>query len=75
MADPIKTAKHIFDKFLSKADPASVPNYDPSAKDAQAQAAGREGGKVGGPERARLLTVSKRRRIAKQAAAVRWSKS
>jgi hypothetical protein len=33
MADPIKTAKHIFEEFLSKADPASMPDYDPNAKD------------------------------------------
>jgi hypothetical protein len=75
MADPIKTAKHIFDQFLSKADPASMPDYNPNTKDPQAQAAGRKGGKAGGPERARRLTANKRRRIAKQAAAARWSKS
>jgi hypothetical protein len=42
MADPIKTAKSIFDQFLSKADPGSMPGYNPNTKDAQAQAAGKK---------------------------------
>jgi len=74
MADPIKAAKHIFDQFLSKADPAALPNYDPKAKDAQAQAAGRRGGRKGGPIRARRLSPQKRQQIAKNAARVRWKR-
>jgi hypothetical protein len=72
MADPIKTAKHIFDEFLSKADPASMPNYDSNAKDAQAQAAGRKGGRKGGPARAVRLSPLQRSKIAANAAKSRW---
>jgi hypothetical protein len=72
MADPIKTAKSIFDQFLSKADPASMPDYDPNAKDAQAQKAGRMGGKIGGSARALKLSAKKRSQIAKSAAVTRW---
>jgi hypothetical protein len=72
MADPIKTAKKIFDQFLSKADPASMPGYDPQAKDGKAQAAGRKGGLKGGRARARKLSATRRKRIAKVAAAIRW---
>jgi len=72
MADPIKTAKKIFDQFLSKADPASMPDYDPHAKDAQAQAAGRKGGLKGGRARADNLSPQKRRKIARKAARSRW---
>ena len=43
MADPIKTARHMFDEFLSKVDPLAVPGFDPDAKDPQAQAAGLKG--------------------------------
>jgi hypothetical protein len=73
MADPIKTAKKIFDQFLSRADPASMPNYDPRAKDSQAQAAGRMGGIKGAVARTRALSRQKRRSIAQRAAKVRWS--
>jgi hypothetical protein len=73
MTDAIKTAKKIFDQFLSKADPASMPGYDADAKDAQAQAAGRKGGKVGGPARGVNLSPKKRSQIAKKAAASRWN--
>ncbi|MGH9447326.1 MAG: histone H1 [Terriglobia bacterium] len=74
MADPIKAAKHIFDQFLSKVDPASMPNYDPNAKDQQAQAAGRKGGKKGGLVRAASLSPTRRHKIAKLAAKARWQK-
>lgn len=73
MADPIKAAKNIFENFLSKADPASMPDYDPNAKDPQAQAAGRVGGKKGGVARAVNLSPRKRHKIAKKAARARWS--
>jgi hypothetical protein len=75
MTDPIKTAKKIFDQFLSKADPASMPGYDSDAKDAKAQAAGRKGGKKGGPARAASLSRKKRRQIARRAANSRWNNS
>jgi hypothetical protein len=72
MADPIKAAKRMFDEFLSKADPASMPEYDPNAKDAQAQAEGRKGAKKGGLARASSLSPRKRKEIAKRAAHARW---
>jgi hypothetical protein len=74
MADPIKTAKHIFDQFLSKADPASIPNYNPQCKDRKAQAAGRKGGRIGGVARSVALSPEERSEIAKKAAATRWKK-
>jgi hypothetical protein len=74
MADPIKTAKRMFDEFLSKADPASMPDYDPNAKDPQAQAAGRKGGLKGGAARAAVLSPRTRRKISKKAAKQRWEK-
>jgi hypothetical protein len=75
MANPIKTAKHIFNEFLSKADPASMPNYDPNSKDTQAQAAGRKGGLKGGKARAKRLNAERRSAIAETAANARWEKS
>ena len=72
MPDPIKTAKRMFGQYLSKADPASMPGYDPQAKDRQAQAAGRKGGMKGGQSRAIKLSSAKRSKIAKKAAIARW---
>jgi hypothetical protein len=74
MADPIKTAKHIFDEFLSKADPASMPDYDPNAKDTQAQEAGRKGARSGGIRRAQVLSAKKKAQIARKAARARWGR-
>jgi hypothetical protein len=48
MADPIKTAKRIFDKFLSKADPIAMPDYQQDTVDLQAQAASAKGSRQGG---------------------------
>lgn len=75
MADPIKAAKNIFDQFLSKHDPVAMPDYDPNAKDSQAQAAGRKGGLKGGKARAKRLNSERRSAIAKIAANARWEKS
>jgi len=44
MADPLKTAKRVFDTLLSKADPAGTPDDKPDAKDPPAQVAGGKGG-------------------------------
>lgn len=74
MADPIKAAKNIFDQFLSKADPDSMPNYDPNSKDKQAQESGRKGGIKGGRSRAKKLPASKRSAIAAKASQTRWAK-
>jgi hypothetical protein len=62
----------MFGEFLSKADPASMPDYDPNAKDQQAQAAGRKGGIRGGRVRAKSLSPRKRKEIAKKVAKSRW---
>jgi len=75
MADAIKAAKHIFDQFLSKADPASMPDYDPNAKDTRAQAAGKLGARKGGKIRAKRLSANRRSAIAKLAAQTRWRKT
>ena len=48
--DSIQLAKDMFDEFLSKADPTSIPQ--PSDKRTKAKAAGSLGGKKGGPARA-----------------------
>lgn len=44
-----------------------MPDYDPDAKAAQAQAAGRKGGLEGGNSTAKSLPANKRRRIARKA--------
>lgn len=44
-------------------------------KNPAAVALGRLGGKKGGPARAKALTATKRKAIAKKAAAARWSKA
>lgn len=62
----------MFDNFLSKADPESMPGYVPNAKDLQAQAAGVKGARIGGLARAANLTATKRKQIAKMAAQARW---
>lgn len=73
MADPIKTAKTIFDTFLSKADPVAIQDMA-TIGESQAQISGRIGGKVGGPARAKKLSPAHRKSIAKLAAKKRWEK-
>jgi hypothetical protein len=75
MADPIKTAKGMFDQFLSKHDPLAMPNFDPTAKDPQAKAASAKGARKGGLARAASLSRAGRRKIAKKAAKTRWKKA
>jgi len=72
--DPIEVAKDVFDQFLSIADPESVQPKEPEPKDPKRVAAGKVGGKVGGPARAASLTPRKRKQIAKKAATSRWGK-
>lgn len=67
MANPVKATKQMFDQCLSKANPDSMQDYDPRAKDRKAQAAGREGGLIGGRARAKRLSASKKRILAKKA--------
>ena len=56
-----KLAKSLVDESTAGKNPAAV-------------ALGRLGGKVGGKARAASMTPERRREIAKNAAAVRWSK-
>jgi hypothetical protein len=62
-------AKFITDKLTGNAPPDPPDTCDPNAV-----ALGRKGGLKGGKARAAALTASKRKRIAKRAAAARWSK-
>ncbi len=76
MADPIKTAKHIFDQFLAKADPqASVGQSDVSTVSVYMAQIGKRGGKIGGKRRMDRLTVRQRKALARKAAQARWSKN
>ena len=74
MADPLKTARRMFDEFLSRADPASTPGHDPNAKDKKAQELGKKGGLKGGKSRAKKLSAERRSQIAAKAAQSRWAK-
>jgi len=73
--DPVEIAKKIYDQFLSKNDPDSVPSEpQPNTPNPKAQEAGRKGGLVGGKARAKKLSPRKRTAIAKTAARKRWGK-
>jgi hypothetical protein len=80
MADPIKTAKSIFDQFLSKADPASISKlgHPPVGEHAQVLTfmaqIGTKGGKIGGKRRLETMTAKERGKIARKAAKARWAK-
>lgn len=72
--DPVQIAKNIYDQFLTKNDPDSVPSESqPETPNPKAQAAGRKGGSKGGKARAAKLSPGKRRQIAKKAAKARWN--
>jgi hypothetical protein len=75
--DPNIFAKHVFENLLDKLDPeaAAERKPEPEVKDPKRQAAGRLGGKAGGPARAKALSANKRRSIAKKAAKSRWAKT
>jgi hypothetical protein len=87
--DPSEIARHVLDAVVPDAEPkrksrrlpfrvaASIVDDDsapPPAKNPAAVALGRLGGKKGGPARAKKLTDAEKTRIAKKAAAARWSK-
>jgi hypothetical protein len=75
--DPNLFAKRVFDNLLEKLDPEAAAARAPEPipeKDPKAQAAGRKGGKRGGPARAVKLSAKKRRAIATRAAKSRWNK-
>lgn len=67
--DPNQLAKLIADISTGKADNDSSKKKDPAAV-----ALGRKGGKKGGRARADKLSPEERTRIARKAAAARWSK-
>ncbi len=71
MADPMKAAKRMFDEFLSKADLASMPDYDPNAKDA-GTGSGAEGWRTSESLR---LTKARLRYIGRKAVNSRWNKN
>jgi hypothetical protein len=66
MANAIKTAKQMFDQFLSKHDPDAVPTIG------EPEATIGELASKGGHARAANLTPAKRHQIAKKAARTRW---
>lgn len=73
--DEVQIAKGIYDQFLAKNDPTSVPLKSQSDTPNPKAEAGRLGGLKGGKARAKALTRQKRRAIAKKAASARWNKS
>jgi hypothetical protein len=76
--DPNLFARRVFDKLLDKLDPeaaAERPKPEPKGKDPKAIEAGRAGGKKGGPARAKALSSTRRKQVAKKAAHARWNKS
>jgi ribosomal protein S12 len=81
MADPIKTAKRMFDQFLSKADSISAESRKLETSASQAQVLtlmariGAEGGKIGGKRRLQTMTAKQRKSAARKAARARWSKN
>jgi hypothetical protein len=70
--DPVEIARDVFDQFLSIADPESVQPKQPEPNDPKKVAAGKIGGKAGGPARAKALSPSRRKRIAEKASKARW---
>jgi len=72
--DPVEIAHSIFDDFLSRHDPGSVTEKQPEGKDPKRQEAGRKGGKKGGAARAKALSATERKEIARKAAETRWEK-
>lgn len=72
--DPLTTARHIFDEFLSKADPEPEPEKTPDGKNVHAQALSKMGASKGGDARAKALSPGRRKQIAKKAAEARWKK-
>jgi hypothetical protein len=71
--DEVQIAKSIYDQFLAKNDPASVPATSQPARPNPKAEAGRKGGLKGGKARAASLSPHKRKQIAKKAAKARWN--
>jgi hypothetical protein len=67
--DVNQLAKRIVDEAVGEAE----PQPDEPAKDAAAVSLGRRGGLKGGKARARALTATQRREIARRAAEARWA--
>ena len=74
MASPIKTAKQMFDQFLSKHDSKTVQGCIPDVAEPEDRAGARTLAAKGGRARAAILSPRKRRQIAKRAAKARWTK-
>jgi len=72
MASPIKTAKQMFDQFLSKHDPATGDLSPSEVRPLRAKKAASALAAKGGVARAVKLTPKKRQEIAKRAAKARW---
>jgi hypothetical protein len=68
--DPNQLAKYILDVTTGDAE-----KIEPPKKNAAAQALSKLGASKGGKARAKSLTASKRKAIAKKAAKSRWSKT
>jgi hypothetical protein len=71
MATPVKTAKQMFDQFLTKADPESATPLTADAGDTRRRVALAS---KGGHARNAALSPRKRRQIAKKAASERWKR-
>lgn len=65
--EPLNFARGVLDSLIAKHDPKSI-----KGKDAKKVASGLQGGSKGGHERAKNLSASKRKAIAKKAAKARW---
>lgn len=72
--DPNQLGKLIVALSLGEAEEATPAPASDAGKDPAAVALGRRGGLKGGAARAKALTPTKRRAIAKKAAQKRWGK-
>lgn len=71
--DTQQLARSVLDKIVPDAEPVEAAPEEPK-KNPAAVALGRLGGLKGGKARAARLSATKRKQIAKKAAAARWSK-
>lgn len=69
--EPLKFARGVLGSLIAKHDPEALREQ---GKDPAKVASGLRGGSKGGHERAKNLSATKRRKIAKKAAQTRWNK-
>lgn len=69
LSDPNEFARSVLDEIIAKHDPEDARQQ---GKNPQAVAMGLKGGAKGGHARAKKLSATKRREIAKKAARKRW---